>query len=103
MSSRKAIFICHAYAADTEGNAARVAQIARGIALEGCLPLAPQLMFPRFLNESDPEDRELALELCLAMLALAGEVRVYGEPTAGMLMEIAEARSMGIPITEVKA
>jgi len=95
----KTVFICHAYASDPEGNAERVAQIAREIALEGCLPLAPQLMFPHFLRE--PEDRDLALEMCLALLALASEVRMYGEPTQGMRLEITEARSMGIPITAV--
>lgn len=38
------------------------------------------------------------MRLCLGLVVLADEVRVYGEPSAGMLEEIAEARRLGIPV-----
>jgi len=66
------------------------------VALEGCLPLAPQIYLPQFVDEET--ERSLALNLCFALVAISDEVRVYGEPTAGMRLEIAEARRLGIPV-----
>ncbi|MGH9783806.1 MAG: hypothetical protein ACRD88_06430, partial [Terriglobia bacterium] len=57
---------------------------------------APQLYLPGFLDEAT--ERDLAMRLCLGLVVLADEVRVYGEPSAGMLEEIAEARRLGIPV-----
>jgi hypothetical protein len=38
------------------------------------------------------------MKLCLELLKLADEVRVYGKWTPGMEMEIQEAASLGIPV-----
>ena len=38
------------------------------------------------------------MQLCLSLVALADEVRVYGEPSKGMRLEIAEAERLGIPV-----
>ena len=53
---------------------------------------------PQFLDE--PTERDVALRCCLRLVTLADEVRVYGEPTEGMELEIAEAKLLGIPIIE---
>ncbi len=74
--------------------------ISREVALRGALPLAPQLLLGLALKE--PEERDLGLRLCLRMVAMADEVRVYGEPTEGMRLEIAEAERLGIPIVRVR-
>ena len=92
------IFVCHPYCADPAGNRTSVARIARRLALEGHLPLVPQLSLPVFLDEDN--ERKAALRLCLGLVAMSEEVRVYGEPTAGMRLEIAEARRLGIPIVD---
>jgi len=62
----------------------------------GHLPLAPQIYLPAFIDDS--KERELALELCLKFVAMSDEVRVFGEPSEGMLLEIAEAERLGIPV-----
>src|SRR5262245_17110388 len=93
-----AVFISHPYASDPPGNRALVARIARRLALDGHLPLPPQLLFPHFINEQ--LERDLALKLCLEMLALADEVRIYGSPSEGMRLEIAEAERLGIAVIE---
>jgi len=54
------------------------------------------LLFPQFLDETT--ERDLALQLCLRLVALADEVRVYGDVTAGMRLEIDEAHGLGIPV-----
>ena len=66
--------------------------------MEGHCPLAPQIYLPQFVDEST--ERALALKLCLELLALSEEVRVYGEPSAGMHLEIAEAHRLGIPVVD---
>jgi hypothetical protein len=92
------VFISHAFSADAGPNARRVLTIARACAKRGVLPLAPQIYLPRFIDEAT--ERELALKMCLTMVALCDEVRIYGEISAGMLLEIAEAQRLGIPVVE---
>ena len=92
----RTVYVCHPFSADVVGNGRRVTAIARGLVIKGCLPLAPQIYLPRFVEEDT--ERDLALRLCLDLLALADEVRVYGEPSEGMRLEIAEASRLGIPI-----
>ncbi len=50
----------------------------------------------RFVDETT--ERDLALRLCLALVALSDEVRVYREPSEGMRFEITEARRLGVPV-----
>src|SRR3989442_5436032 len=92
------VFICHPYSGDRDQNAKQVSALARRLVFEGCLPLAPQLLLPQFLDEAT--ERDLALRLCLGMVALADELWVFGEPTEGMLPEIAEACRLGIPVVD---
>jgi hypothetical protein len=92
----RTIYVAHPYAADPKRNRERVRRIARRLALEGHLPLAPQLYQPQFLDERT--ERDLALGICLGLVRLSDEVRVYGEPSEGMRLEIAEAGRLGIPI-----
>ena len=92
------VFISHPFSSDPALHSSTVANITRRIALKDHLPLAPQIYLPVFLNEDT--ERDLALKLCLQFVALADEVRVYGEPTEGMRLEIAEAQRLGIPIVQ---
>jgi hypothetical protein len=90
------VFISHAFASAPGVNARLVSNLARASARTGRLPIAPQIYLPQFVDETT--ERGLALRLCLALVALSDEVRVYGEPTEGMRLEIAEARRLGIPV-----
>ncbi len=95
------IYISHPFAADPEANRKQVVQIARGLALQGHLPLAPQLLFPNFVDEA--VERDLALKLCLDLIGRADEVRAYGKFSEGMRLEIAEAERLGIPVVRETA
>lgn len=92
---RKVVYIAHAFACDPAGNVERVRRIAEGMKHD-CAVIAPHLMLPHFIDEAT--ERPLALAHCLRLVAAADEVRVYGEPTEGMALEIAEARRLGIPV-----
>jgi hypothetical protein len=91
-----AVFISHAFSSSPEANRDLVARIARRLALAGHLPLAPQLLFPHFIDETT--ERHIAMKLSLELLALANEIRLYGPISPGMAVELEEAFSLGIPI-----
>ena len=90
------VFVCHFFSHNPQGSQYAVSRIAQRLARQGHLPLAPQLLLPHFIEETS--ERDLALKLCLQLVALADEVRVYGEVSAGMRLEIDEARRLGIPV-----
>jgi len=92
------VFISHPFGANPRINSRNVRALARRLAHRGHLPLAPQFYLPQFLDEAS--ERDLALNLCVALVALSDEVWVYGTPTAGMRLEIAEARRLGIPVVD---
>ena len=89
-------YVCHPYRSDPVLNVDRVRDICKKVSTQGAMPLAPQIYLPQFVNEMT--ERDLALRCCLRLVSLAEEVWVYGEPTEGMRLEIAEARRLGIPV-----
>ena len=95
---KRLAYICHPFGGDPAGNTEQVRRVCAGLK-ETCVPLAPHLLLPAYMDEAT--ERSLALDHCLRLVAAADEVRVYGEPTAGMALEIAEARRLGIPVVFV--
>ena len=95
-TATRVVYICHPFRSDWVANAVRVRDICRQFAHRRCLPLAPQIFLPHFLDEATERDR--VMSLCLRLVALVDEVHVYGKPTKGMRLEIAEARRLGIPV-----
>ena len=92
-------YICSPYAGNVDRNTERTRSFCR-IALEsGRIPLAPHLLFPQFMNDSDPDERRLALFMDVVLLGKCRELWVLGdEVTDGMLTEIENAHKRGIPI-----
>ncbi len=97
-SADKIFAICHPYGGSPVGNAKKVCDICRELANAGCLPLAPQLLLPNFLD--DRTDRDLAMSMCMRLVSVVEELWVFGSPTEGMLLEMGEARRLGIPVIE---
>jgi len=94
----KLVYICHAYRDDPAGNAEQVRRICEQLK-HHCVPLAPHLLLPGFVDEAT--ERDLALRHCMRLVAACDEVRVYGAPTHGMQLEIAEASRLGVPVVVV--
>ena len=92
---KKIVYVCHRFTGDPAGNVERVRRIAEALKHE-CVPLVPHLLLPAYVDELT--ERSLALTHCSRLVAAADEVRVFGEPTAGMAIEITEARRLGIPV-----
>ena len=93
------IYICSPFSGDIKRNRANAARFSRHALEMGCFPIAPHLYLPRFMNDADPSERELALSFGLRLLSGCKEVWVFGENiSAGMKGEIAEAKRRRITV-----
>ena len=103
-TSRRRILICSRYAGDIEHNV-EVAQTLCRMAVEaGCAPFAPHLLYPQFLNEDDPDQRDLGISLGLRFMEACDEVWVYtGDGVSrGMRRELEHARQLDKSIAEIR-
>lgn len=96
---RPLVFICSPFAGDMEGNAARARGYSRFAVSKNYIPIAPHLLFPQFLEETDPAQRELGISFGLVLQSMCREMWVFGDTVSkGMAVEIGKARERGIPI-----
>ena len=90
---RPIVYICSPYAGDIEKNVNAAQGYSRFAVDKGFIPVAPHLLFPQFLNDADPDERELGLFFGNALMSKCAEVWVFGNNiTAGMTAEIKRAR-----------
>ena len=96
---KKIVFICSPFAGDVEGNAMRARRYGRFAVSEKVIPIIPHLMYPQFLEEGDPEERKLGMEMGLVLLSKCQELWVFGNHlSSGMTVEVNKAKSWKIPI-----
>lgn len=90
------VFICSPYAGDVDGNTKRAQSYSRFAADNGYIPFTPHLLFPQFLDDTNPRERDLGLHFGRAFLPKCAEVWVFGDRiTSGMNAEIRQARRKG--------
>ena len=93
MSREKLIYIASPYAGDIETNVVAARRYSRFAVEKGYIPIAPHLLFPQFLNDSDPNERELGLFFGNAIMSKCSEIWVFGSKISnGMAAEIKRAR-----------
>jgi len=96
---RPIVYICSPYSGDTETNVDNARRYCRFAVDTGFLPIAPHLLFPQFMNDSVPEERETAMFMNMALLSKCAELWVFGDKvTPGMKKEIARAEYRQMPI-----
>ena len=95
---RPLVYICSPFAGDTERNIRRARGYCRFAVSKGCIPLAPHLHYPQFMDGGDKEERELGLRFALILLGKCDELWVFGNTSSGMSKEIARAKKRGMPI-----
>ena len=84
---RPLIYICSPYSGDTEAVSA------------GKIPFAPHLHYPQFMDDADPDQRELAMFFNRVLLAKCEALWAYvGHVSPGMRLEIGWARDLELPI-----
>ena len=93
---RPIIYVCSPYAGDVENNIAAARRYCRFAVESGFIPIAPHLLFPQFLDDDNPKERELGLFFGNALLSKCAELWVFGEKiTSGMSIEIEKAKRKG--------
>ena len=96
---KKIVFICSPFAGDIEGNIIQARRYGRFAVVQKAIPIIPHLMYPQFLEEDDPEERQLGIEMGLVLLSKCHELWVFGNRiSSGMSVEIAKAKKWNIPI-----
>ncbi len=58
---RPIVYICSPYAGDVTANVENARRYSRFAVDAGYIPIAPHLLFPQFLNDADPKERQLGL------------------------------------------
>lgn len=95
---RPLVYLASPFAGDTERNIERARGYWRFAVSKGCIPIAPHLHYPQFMDDDDREQRELGMLFALVLLGKCDELWVFGKPSEGMSREIAKAKKRGIPI-----
>lgn len=84
---------------DYRSNISLAKAVCRYVTEKGYIPYCPHLYFPRFLIDSDADEREMGMLMGQTWLAQCDELWVIGRRISeGMKREIARAEEWGIPV-----
>ena len=90
---RPIVYICSPYDGEIEKNVMAAQEYSRFAVEKGYIPIAPHLLFPQFLNDANPKERQLGLFFGNALMSKCSEVWVFGSRiSAGMEAEINRAK-----------
>lgn len=96
---RPLVYICSPYGGDVESNVEKARKFCRFALDNGQIPLAPHLFFPQFMEDSDAEERELALFMDIILMGKCDEVWVLMDCiSSGMQAEIDKAHQRKQPV-----
>lgn len=96
---RPLVYICSPYSGDIDKNSKKAQDFCRFALDMGQIPLAPHLMFPQFMNDTDPKERDLAMFMDIILMGKCQEVWVLGDVISkGMGLEIQKAKKRRQPI-----
>lgn len=87
---RSLIYVCSPFSGDIPGNTKKAIRYCRFAVDNGAIPIAPHLLFPRFMNEET--ERGLALLMDMVLLSKCEELWVFGDTVStGIRVEIDRA------------
>jgi len=87
------VYICSPYSGDVEGNVKKARSFCRFALEKNCIPIAPHLLFPQFMDDKNPVERNLAMFMDIVLLGKCSEVWVLGDIiSSGMAREIEKAK-----------
>lgn len=90
------VYICSPYRGDTELNASAARLYCKFAVDNNAVPIAPHLLFPQFMDDTNAQERELAMRMNMIILDRCDEVWVFGnEISEGMEQEIKQAEKLG--------
>jgi len=90
------VYICSPFSGNVERNTAAAQKYSRFAVDKGCLPIAPHLLFPQFLDDNDSFERRLGIRFGEILMGKCAEVWVFGSYISnGMRAEIQRAERKG--------
>ena len=93
---RPLVYICSPYVGDVVTNTKNARKYSRFAVDKGYIPLASHLLYPQFLDDNNPEERELALLFGRVLLDKCRELWVFGMVRSkGMAVEVERALQKG--------
>lgn len=99
---KKLVYICSPCRGDIEKNISKAQGYCREAVelFPDVIPIAPHVYFTQFLDELNPDERALGMDMGIALLDICDEIWVYGieNPSEGMSREIEYAKEHEIPI-----
>lgn len=97
---RPLVYICSPYRGDTEKNTEKARKYSRFAVESKAIPMTPHLLYPQFMDDSNPEERYLATHVInYVLIGKCQEVWVFGENISeGMDREIALAEKRRMKI-----
>jgi hypothetical protein len=96
------VYVCSAFGGKEE-NLVKARKYCKWIMEETrAIPIAPHLLFPQFLDDAKPEEREKGVNAGLELLKICEEIFVFVEDlapiSAGMMAELRLASDLNIPL-----
>ena len=107
MKKEDLVYICSPLSAPTKAmmkrNMSKAGIYAKQVALYwGCRAIAPHSFLPDYLDDTIPQEREIALEFGLSILKICKALVICGDViSSGMQGEIRRAKELGIPIYQM--
>lgn len=96
---RPLVYICSPYSGNVDFNITNARIYCKYAVDNKCIPIAPHLLFPQFMNDEEPTDRELAMFMNMVLLSKCEELWVFGNIISqGMGQEIAKAEKRRMKI-----
>lgn len=96
---RPLVYICSPLSGNVSENTEMSKRYCRFALEKGQIPLAPHLMFPQFMDDSDPKERELAIFMDIVLLGKCSELWVFGDHVSEVMaveIEVAKRRRQKI-------
>ena len=95
----KRVYICSPLKGNIEKNIQKAERYCRFAFDSGFVPVCPHIYFPRFLDDTDKDERAAGLRYALESMWQCRQVFVFGERISDcMRQEIELARQLKIPI-----
>lgn len=90
---RPLVYICSLYRGDTEKNTKKARKYSRFAVESKAIPMTPHLLYPQFMDDSNPEERYLATHtINYVLVGKCQEMWIFGDDISeGMAREIALA------------
>lgn len=90
---RPLVYVCSPYAGDTVRNILAAQKYCRFAVDNNAIPLAPHLLYPQFLDDRNPDERDLGLFFGNILMDKCDEVWIFsdGEYSEGMQAEYERA------------